>query len=168
MNILKTIFSLNFIEKLFNNIASILLIGIMLLVVTDVTGRYIVKKPLQGTMEITEFVMVALVFFSLAYTQAIKAHINVTLIVEMVSPKVGYIFESFTCFVGMVIFGLITWQGYVAAKEAWEFQETTFGLIPFPLFPAKVTVPIGCFIFTFRFMIDFITALKHLTEKESV
>lgn len=168
MSAIKSIFRLRSFEGFFNNIiASFLLLGIMLLVVSDVAGRYLFNKPVHGTLEITEFVMVAIVFFTLAHTQAIKAHIKVELLLERMPRKLRLILELITYLFGLVIFALITWQGYLSALDAWEVQEETDGLIPFPIFPAKLTIPIGCFLFCLRFSADIIDVIKELTRKDA-
>jgi len=168
MNVTKSIFSLRSLEGFLNNvISSVLLVGMMLMVVCDVTGRYLFNRPVHGTMEITEFIMVAVVFFTLAHTQAIGGHIKVELLLERMSRRVRLLLEVITYFFGMVIFALIGWQGVMSAIEAWEFWEVTDGLIPFPTLPAKLTIPIGSFVFCLRFIIDIVEALRELTRKES-
>lgn len=168
MNVTKSIFSLRSLEGFFNNIiASILLVGMMLLVVCDVTGRYLFNRPVHGTMEITEFIMVAIVYLTLAHTQAIRGHIKVDLLLERMSRRMRLLLELITYLFGVVIFALIGWQGVMSAIEAWEFWEVTDGLIPFPTLPAKLTIPIGSFVFCLRFIIDILEALKELTRKES-
>lgn len=168
MSAIKSIFRLRSFEGFFNNIiASILLLGIMLLVVCDVTGRYLFNKPVHGALEITEFVMVAIVFFTLAHTQAIKAHIKVELLLERMPRKLRLILELITYLFGLVIFALITWQGYLSALDAWEVQEETDGLIPFRIFPAKFTIPIGCFLLCLRFTADIVDVLRKLTRKDA-
>ena len=74
-------------EKLFDGIAAALLVAMMLLVVADVGGRHVFERPVQGALELTEFVRVANVFFSLARKQTIKAHIRVVLLDEVVSHR---------------------------------------------------------------------------------
>jgi len=155
------------IERFLNNIlGAILLLGMMFLVVADVTGRYLFNRPVHGTMEITTFIMVGLVYFTLAHTQAIKAHIKVELVFERLSIRGKAILQFITCLIGMTIFALITWQGVRLALDAWKYKEYTDGLIPFPTFPAKLAIPVGCFIFCLRFIVDIISSLRSMTGKD--
>ncbi len=145
----------------------ILIVAMMLLVTTDVLGRFFFSKPVQGTTELTEFMMVALLYLSLAHTQALKGHINVDIFLSYFKKRTKLVFDLFTYLVGFFLFVLITWQGTLAAIKAWTFWETTFGVIPFPLFPAKVLVPLGSFLVCLRYLIDIKNGLKSLTLKES-
>jgi len=168
MNALKFLFRLRSWEGMFNNgISSFLLIAMMMLVVSNVTGRYLFEHPVHGTIEITEFIMVAIVYFTLSHTQAIKSHIRVELLFGVLSRKAKLILDLVTYVFGLVIFALITWQGIMCFIDSWEILEETDGYIEFPIYPAKLTIPIGCFIFSLRFIADIIDAIKQLTGKDT-
>lgn len=153
------------VEKILNNIAGgIILTAMMLLVTGDVLGRYLFNRPIHGTTEITEFMMVGLLYLTLAHTQTDKAHIRVEMFITHLSPGTRLILEMIAYLLGFILFVLITWQGILSAARAWEVWETTFGLILFPLFPAKVLIPIGSFLFSLRLLLDFIGGLKNLPE----
>jgi TRAP-type C4-dicarboxylate transport system permease small subunit len=155
-------------EKYLTVIAgSILLIAMMLLVTVDVLGRFLFGKPVQGTTEITEFMMVALLYFSLAHTQALKGHINVDIFLSYFTRRARLVFDLIISLLGFGLFALIGWQGILAAVKAWTFWETTFGVIPFPLFPAKVLVPFGSFLLCLRYLLDIRDTVKTLGQKES-
>jgi len=151
------------LENFLNNVAGgIILTAMMLLVTGDVLGRYLFNSPIHGTTEITEFMMVGLLYFTLAHTQADKSHIRVEMFVSRLTPRAQLFFETITYLLGLFLFVLITWQGTLSAIKAWQVGETTFGVILFPLFPAKVLIPIGSFLFSLRLLLDFVEGLKHL------
>ena len=103
MNALKAVFRLRSWEGVFNNIiSSFLLMVMMLLVVTNVAGRYLFDITVHGTLEITEFIMVAIVYFTFAHTQAVKAHIRVELLVGVLSRRMKIISDLV-----IYIFGLV-------------------------------------------------------------
>jgi TRAP-type C4-dicarboxylate transport system permease small subunit len=145
----------------------ILLMAMMLLVTADVMGRSLFSKPVQGTTELTEFIMVALLYLSLAHTQALKGHINVDIFLSYFKKRTRLGFDLIIYLLGLLLFTLITWQGTLAAIKAWAFWETTFGVIPFPLFPTKVLVPLGSFLVCLRYLIDIKNGIKSLAQKES-
>jgi len=154
------------LEKILSHLAGgLLLTAMMFLVTADVLGRYLLGRPIHGTTELTEFMMVGLLYFTLAHTQADKAHIKVEMLVSRLSPKTQLFFEVLAYGLGFFLFVLITWQGTLAAMKSWKFGETTFGVILFPLFPAKVLVPIGSALFALRLFLDFREGLKNLGRK---
>jgi len=156
------------LEKFLNHVAGgIILTAMMLLVTADVLGRYLFDRPVHGTNELTEFMMVGLLYFTLAHTQSLKAHIRVDMLVAVFPRRARLLCEAVTYFLGFILFSLITWQSLAAAGQAWKIGETTFGLILFPLFPAKVLVPIGSFFLSLRFLFDFFAGMKNLRRPGS-
>jgi TRAP-type C4-dicarboxylate transport system permease small subunit len=134
----------------------------MILVTCDVVGRFIFNHPIHGVTEITEFLMVGMLYFTLAHTQAGKHNIKVEVLITHLSPRGKQITEFITYFFGLLLFALITWQGVRSAADAWAIGEITFGLVELPLFPAKVLVPIGSFILCLRFLTDIIEGWRNL------
>jgi len=160
-------FSMVTLEKFLNHVAGgIILTAMMVLVAGDVLGRYLFNQPIHGTTEITEFMMVGLLYFTLSHAQALKAHIKVDFLLSLISSRARLICEEITYALGFLLFVLITWQTAAAALKAWTLGETTFGLILFPLFPAKVLIPIGCSIVCLRFLLDFFQGLRDLKKTE--
>ncbi len=62
-------------------IGALSLFAMMCLTVADVAGRYIFSKPILGAYELTEFMVLVLIFSFLAYTQAHKSHVAVDLFI---------------------------------------------------------------------------------------
>lgn len=154
-------------EKLFDAIASALLAAMMLLVVADVGGRHLFNRPVQGALELTEFFMVAIVFFSFAHKQAIKAHIRVELLDGVISHSKKLRLGLVSYILGLVVFSLMTWQGWMSFVDSWKIREATDGLIRFPIYPAKLAIPLGCFLLSLRFLADVIDTVRDLGGKDA-
>ncbi len=166
MSHMKGTSALHHVERFLNHVVgSILILGMMLLVVCDVGGRYFFNKPIHGTLEMTTFIMVGLVYFTLAYTQSIKAHIMIDIFLLRASRRARLLFELITCLLGMALFVLIAWQGVMSAEDAWKVKEVTDGLIPFPTFPSRLAIPIGSAVFVLRLLVDSLETFKKLTRK---
>lgn len=54
------------------------------LVTSDVIGRYIFMRPIKGTEDISEIIMVLTVFLSLGLTQYVKGHVSIENIIRFV------------------------------------------------------------------------------------
>ena len=63
------------------------LFGMMILTTCDVIGRYLFNLPITGAYEISEAMMVTVVFFFIGYAQAAKAHVAVDLVVKVLPGK---------------------------------------------------------------------------------
>ena len=83
------------------------LFGMMLLTTCDVIGRYIFNRPITGAYEISEAMMVTVVFFFVGYTQATNAHVAVDLIVKVLPGKLKLVIEIITQILSFLMILLI-------------------------------------------------------------
>jgi len=137
-------------------VGAAVVVVIMLLTVLDVVGRSLLNRPVPGAYEVTEFLLVAAVFFGLAMVQAHKRHIQIEFVSDRLAPKPQAVLRTVTYFVCLVTFGLIVFQGGKMTYEAWEAGAISEGIIPFPLWPANALVPIGGIVVCFRILIQLI------------
>lgn len=103
----------------------------MLLTVADVFLRYFFNSPITGTTEITEFLLVIVVFPALAWCGISGMHVRVDLLVDLFPARVQRIFDIFTGTASLFIFIIITWQSFLEA----QFIDTTTSLLLIPVFP---------------------------------
>lgn len=115
----------------------------MFLGVADVIGTQMLGSAVPGTLELTESTMVLIVFGALTYTQLRRAHIRVELVYTHMGPRVQAAMDVFAGLAGLTFFGLLLWQAVNEALYSIEIREATFGLIRFPLYPARVILAAG-------------------------
>ena len=124
-------------------ISCICVFSMMLLTSVDVVLRYIFHSPLTGTFEVSEFLMVTIVFFSMAYTQHRKGHVAVDILVSRLSQRKQAFVDLFNHGTTIAILLLITWRSSLTALELYDTMETT-GTVPIPSFPFVFVVAFGC------------------------
>jgi TRAP-type C4-dicarboxylate transport system permease small subunit len=154
------------LEKWLNGMSAAVLVAMMLLVAANVVGRYVFNHPILGTLEFTEFFMVAAVYLALSHTQYLKAHINITLVTSLLSPRKNLICNLFTYMIGFLFFALIVWQGTLMSLESYEMEEVTFGTIEILEWPCKLFVPFGSMVISVRFLIDTVQTAMELFGRE--
>jgi len=93
----------------FSVIGIITLAGLMLLTVTDVLLRAIWSAPIMGGLELTELMMVVLVYPGLAWVAIKRANVKVDLLVGRFSTRKQGIIDSVTCLLSLCIAALIAW-----------------------------------------------------------
>jgi TRAP-type C4-dicarboxylate transport system permease small subunit len=116
----------------------------MLLGAVDVIGRYFFNAPLTGGKEVSEVLLAGVVFFSLAYTQQEKAHINVTLVYTRFPKKMRTIVGILNSIIALVLFSLITWQSIKWAIVYWNANKL-IDVIFIPIAPFQLFVSLGAF-----------------------
>lgn len=72
-------------------ITSILLVGLFVLVITQVVTRYVFNSPLSWTEESARLFLVWLTFLAAAFVSSRRAHITVDLITTVVPKRVGQV-----------------------------------------------------------------------------
>jgi TRAP-type transport system small permease protein len=155
------------IERGFSYTAAGLVFVMIFPTTLDVILRSIFNSPLPEMFQLTEFMMVAVVYLAIAYVQQLKDHIKIEIVTEWLPRKVQEGLDLFGCLVGLIIFAVITWQSGRLAWEAWETQDYTMGIVQFPLWPAKTILPIGVGLFCLRLFLDILIGIYKLGHSQS-
>lgn len=112
-------------NKLFTWLAGIMILIITVLIVQDVIRRYFLDDPTAWALDISRFLLVYIVFLSLAPALESGQHVTVDILTEIVSEKAQK-YLKMGVFVLTIIFGIIfSWKllGVVldAAADNWLF-----------------------------------------------
>jgi TRAP-type C4-dicarboxylate transport system permease small subunit len=138
----------------FGIISEIATFVMMALVVANIIGRYLFNHPVTGTLEITESLLVIIIFLSLAMTQYDGGHIRVTILTRRLPRRLARAATVFAMIFGAAFF---TWCAYAAwrfAVQSWSFNEHEWGTVVFPLYPMKFIVFAGIAMLAFQFLLD--------------
>jgi TRAP-type C4-dicarboxylate transport system permease small subunit len=153
--------------KALTALSILLLIPMMFLVPADVIGRYIFKTPIPAVFEINaSFLMVAVVFFPLAFVHQKRGHIYVNLFTRKLPNKVKNILDLFSLVLGIVAYALIGWFGLEMAIESTKVREYVSGIINLPIWISKWFIPIGCLAFCLELIRDGLSRAANLNPKQ--
>jgi TRAP-type C4-dicarboxylate transport system permease small subunit len=122
----------------------------------DVIGTQVFGQPIHGALEITESTMVVIVFGALTYAQIRRNHIRVELFYTRVSPRAQAAMDVFAHAMAVLFFGLLLWQAVNEAIISVGIDESTFGLIRFPLWPARIILAAGTALLILQLVLDLI------------
>lgn len=122
--------------------AAILLM--MVLTCADVFLRYFFNAPIEGALDITQMLMVVVVFFALAYCGWTGGHIVVDLLREIIPAKILVPLAVFVNATGAAAMLIISWQSIVTAQAYMETGETPMTLLV-PKYPFILIVSFGAF-----------------------
>jgi len=99
-------------SKWLNWVAGVGLVGMLGLVVADVVGIKLFKHPIPGAIEIIAFLGVVVTAFAIAYTQALRGHIQVEFVVMRLPRRVQAAAASFVLLLGLALFAVLAWRSY--------------------------------------------------------
>ena len=111
---------IDFIARIAGLVAAGVLILMMLLTVADVFLRATLSKPIIGTTEITEQMMVAVVFLGFGWCALQGKHVQVDLFVSHYSPGARRVIDLIVNFVGLVLVAVICWRTSIATLTVQE------------------------------------------------
>lgn len=151
------------ISDFFGYLGSIALFGMMVLTTIDVTGRYLFNSPLMGAFEITEYLVLILVFSFLGNSQSYKVHVSVDLFFQKFSKKVRLIAELFNHIACFAFTALIGWMSFLKALELKEVGEASPNL-QIPDYPFVYFLVVGCIVLSLEYLSDIITTIAKNTE----
>lgn len=124
-------------------IASILTATMMLAIVGDVASRELRGRGLLGTIELSESLLVGIIFLGFAYAELTGRHVALSLVFDRLPRRLAFGLHT----AGMlVVLALFVWISYRSGLQAWtSYQrgEFRFGIMQFPMWPARIALFIG-------------------------
>jgi TRAP-type C4-dicarboxylate transport system permease small subunit len=130
-------------SKFLGYLGAAVLFLMMLLTTVDVASRYIFNSPILGALEITEFMVVTVVFGFLGLTQQEKGHVAVDLVLGNLPARPRRFVGFINRLAGLFILGLITWKTFDRALELMHMKEYS-GTLHIPVAPFVFLVALGC------------------------
>lgn len=85
-------------------------IGMVLFTFADVLMRYVFGHSISGSTELTELLMVTVIFSGMAYAQLGKAHVSLDLVSGQLSPRNALLLRGCTNLLSIFLFIAIIWQ----------------------------------------------------------
>ncbi|MDX2157882.1 MAG: TRAP transporter small permease [Hyphomicrobiaceae bacterium] len=132
---------------------------ITLVVVLDVAGRAIFSAPLHMSTEISELLLVVLVFLGLAAAQQNRQNYAIDIASRHLPQGLQLLVEHLGYAFSLVLVGVLAWLSTKQAYSAYERGEAGFGIIPFPIWPARFILAIGLWLLAVQFLCDILRYL---------
>ena len=133
--------------------AAMLLFGLMALTAADVVGRYVFNWPLRGAFEITELLLLALIFAGLPLASRTGEHVTLDFIDMALHHRGRLLLRRLVDLVcGLLILGL-AWRVWNKAGKIAGYGDTT----------EVLRLPVGPFVYFMAIMVA-VTGIVHLAK----
>jgi TRAP-type C4-dicarboxylate transport system permease small subunit len=136
-------------------IGMIALMFMMVFVNIDIIARYLFSKPIPGSPELVSLLLVIVSFFSLALCQFHKRHITITIIIDMIKPKVRVYVDAAIAFLSAAFTFFIIWQTYEQGVSDLNSNAIT-SIMGIPVAPFKFAAAFASIFLFLAFLSDFI------------
>lgn len=132
-------------------IANLAMLVIMLVVVLDVSMRYLFAAPLGWSYDVIGYyLMVCLFFFALSHTLQHHHHIAIDIFTPRIPHRILHLMLALGYLASVVVMALITWQAWIRFEGAWKHRDLISMSVPLETWPSYVIVIIGAAVITLR------------------
>lgn len=137
---------LEVVTRWLHYVSGVLVVGLMLMTVTHVLGRWLFNTPVPGSVELTEIGMVAIVFLGLGYAQVRDDHIRVDILYERLGERAKAVVRLFVAVLTIAVLAVLAWRlyDYVGVLEASGRETSALGI---PLSPVGLIAVAGTVIY---------------------
>ncbi|WP_157966408.1 TRAP transporter small permease [Oceanibium sediminis] len=137
--------------------------GLLLLAMVAVMFLSILLRQfgmlLPGTEDIATFSMVGLAFLGIPYVYISGMHIRVETIYTRLSEPLQRRVNVFCVCIGIAVCAVLLYFTALLAYDSWRFGDTSFGLLPIPLWIPQLPIPLGITLLLLAFLDDLFALL---------
>jgi TRAP-type C4-dicarboxylate transport system permease small subunit len=105
--------------------ASVILLAMMALTVVDVVARYIFSRPVRGAFEVTELMLLVLIFAGLPLVSFSDEHAVMDFIDRLFGGRGQDRLQRLVQLVNAAFMFLLTWLVWRKADRIWAYRDTT-------------------------------------------
>lgn len=149
------------LSRIFHGIGSVALALMMFLTAIDVSMRYFLDKPITGSFDLTEYMMVIVISLGLAYCAVEKEHVKVDLVISLFGPRTQAIINTITGFLSFVLFTLIAWQCIKYIKILY-LSKVAYPVLLIPIYPSVAIVACGMVVLCLVLLANFLESLAQV------
>ena len=131
--------------------ASAILFVLMLITFVDVVSRYVFNAPMRGSFEVTELMLLVLIFAGLPLVSHADEHVTMDFIDKLLGPPLLRALNRAVNVVCAGVMFFLTWQIWIKASKLSAYGDTT----------EVLRVAIGPFVYFMAVMVA-LTGLVHL------
>lgn len=113
------------VEALLGVAASIILLAMMVLTTVDVVARYVFNRPLRGAFEITELLLLVLIFAGLPLVSFTNEHAVMDFIDRVLGRRALRGLQGGVELVSALLMFFLAWLVWGKADRIWAYRDAT-------------------------------------------
>ncbi len=106
-----------YLTKVLFLIAGVGLVGMLVLILSDVIGIKVFAKPVRGGIEFVTFFAVVTIAFAVPHTLLMRGHVSVDFIVDHLPRRLRLVIDILMILLGVVLLSLLTRYGFKYAGD---------------------------------------------------
>ena len=153
------------LDRIEEIVAAVCLSVMTILAFANVVARYVFSASFSFSEEITTYLFVLLSLLGTAIAARRRAHLGLTILTDVVSPKVRRILHMIGYLFAVAFTGAIFYYGILMVLSQRQLQQVTANM-QWPEWIFGSFVPIGALFATVRFVQVLIEEIRGTGEKE--
>ena len=113
------------VEGLLGAAASTILFAMMVLTFVDVVARYVFNRPVQGAFEVTELMLLVLIFAGLPLVSFADEHATMDFIDRLLRPRGRQAVRAGVDVLCAALLALLAWLVWLKADRIWAYRDAT-------------------------------------------
>ena len=113
------------VEALLGVAASIILLAMMALTTVDVVARYVFNRPLRGAFEVTELLLLVLIFAGLPLVSFTNEHAVMDFIDRVLGRRALRSLQGGVELVSALLMFALAWLVWGKADRIWAYRDAT-------------------------------------------
>ena len=154
---------LGFIDRVTRVVAlycgGIVLTALMIVIIVDVTGRYLLNWPLFGALDLSTVLLVLVVACAIGYGGRTGAHVTADMVSTLVGPRFEFYSGVAIKIAATAIVSVWSWRLFVTGNVARRLGEST-QLLNIPFEPVYKALSFGVGIYALVLAIETIVLIR--------
>ncbi|HSW57471.1 MAG TPA: TRAP transporter small permease [Dehalococcoidales bacterium] len=140
------------------------LTAIMFVITIDVVLRIALNRPIRGSIEIAELLMLPAVFLIIGLVQHLKTNISVDVLFTRFPVKMQAVVEFLITFLSLGICSLMLWQAFVFQRYLVDTHNMSV-ILKLQTAPFHVALVVGYLLISLVFLVQLIESLLKVVKK---
>lgn len=137
----------------------LVLAGLTVLIIYEITARYFFNRPFRGGYELTQLAMSVIVACGLPYTAIKRGHVSVDILSRALDrPPMRWLNFAVHA-LGALVLGTLAYQSFGYALKGYGYGDVT-NMMRIPKYPFQFAVSFSAALFTVVLVIDALKALR--------
>ncbi len=147
--------------------AEIGLFVLFLIVIHEVVVRYVFNSPTLYSVELSEYLLILVVFMSIARVHKEDRHVAVTFVVDRLPEKMRVGMKIATSLLTMAFLGVLVWKGGKTAITAYTGNYHSSSLLDFPMWAPYALIPLGALLLNLQYIVKISELIRTLFNGRS-
>ena len=143
-----------------------LLAVVLLLLMVAVMSISIIMRQfgglLSGSEDIATFSMVGLAFLGLPSVYRAGLHVRVETVITRLSARAQKWLNITSVAVGIAVCLVLIYFSAVLVSDSWRYGDTSYGLLPIPLWIPQLPIPVGLVLLALALLDDLVRLMRDL------